>query len=51
LAKKLADRVVFLHQGRVAYFGPWAEFEATRDPFQRNFLLQDALVPALDQSV
>lgn len=48
LAKKLADRVVFLHEGRVAYFGPWAGFEASTDPFLRNFLLQDELIPELD---
>jgi len=48
LAKKLADRVVFLHEGRVAFFGPWAEFESTSDPFLRNFRLQDELIPALD---
>ncbi len=50
LAKKLADHVVFLHEGRVAYFGPWNQFENTSDPFLRNFLLQDALVPALDHT-
>ena len=48
LAKKLADRVVFLQEGRVAFFGPWTEFESSSKPFLRNFLLQDALVPALD---
>ena len=51
LAKKLADSVVFLHEGRVAFFGPWSDFENSPDPFLRNFLLQDALVPALDQTV
>jgi phospholipid/cholesterol/gamma-HCH transport system ATP-binding protein len=51
LARKLADRVVFLQDGKVAYFGPWAQFENTAQPFLRNFLLQDALVPALDQTV
>jgi phospholipid/cholesterol/gamma-HCH transport system ATP-binding protein len=51
LAKKLADSVVFLHEGRVAFFGPWRDFENSPDPFLRNFLLQDALVPALDQTV
>ncbi len=51
LAKKLADRVVFLQDGRVAFFGPWAEFESSSAPFLRNFLLQDALVPALDHTV
>lgn len=48
LGKKLADRVVFLHEGRVAFFGTWAEFEATPDPFLRHFRLQDELIPALD---
>jgi len=48
LAKKLADRLVFLYEGKVAFFGPWAEFEATGDPFLRNFRLQDKLIPALD---
>ncbi len=51
LAKKLADHVVFLHEGRVAFFGPWAQFEGTADPFLQNFLMQDALVPALDHTV
>ena len=48
LAKKLADHVVFLHEGRVAFFGLWAEFESTADPFLRNFRLQDERIPALD---
>jgi len=48
LAKKLADRVVFLHEGRVAFFGPWAEFESDSEPFIKNFRLQDELIPALD---
>lgn len=48
LARKLADRLVFLQEGRVAFFGPWKEFEATQDPFLRNFRLQDELIPALD---
>jgi len=48
LAKKLADRIVFLHEGRVAYFGPWAGFVAAPEPFLRNFLRQDDLIPALD---
>ena len=51
LARKLADRVVFLQEGRVAFFGPWAEFESAAQPFLRNFLLQDTLVPALDHTV
>ncbi|HVA94965.1 MAG TPA: ATP-binding cassette domain-containing protein [Candidatus Dormibacteraeota bacterium] len=48
LAKKLADRVVFLHESRVAYFGPWAGFEAAPEPFLRNFRRQDELIPELD---
>lgn len=48
LAKKLADRVVFLHEGRVAYFGAWAGFESAPEPFLRNFRKQDELIPALD---
>ena len=48
LAKKLADRLIFLHEGRVTFFGSWAEFEASADPFLRNFRLQDELIPALD---
>lgn len=48
LAKKLADRIVFLHEGRVAYFGPWAGFVAAPEPFVRNFIRQDELIPELD---
>jgi phospholipid/cholesterol/gamma-HCH transport system ATP-binding protein len=48
LAKKLADRLVFLHEGRVAYLGSWVEFESSSDPFLRNFRMQDKLIPAMD---
>lgn len=48
LAKKLADTVVFLQEGRVTYFGPWAGFENSSDSFLKNFRLQDELIPALD---
>ena len=48
LAKKLADVVVFLQDGRVTFFGPWADFENSTDPFLRNFRMQDELIPALD---
>jgi phospholipid/cholesterol/gamma-HCH transport system ATP-binding protein len=48
LAKKLADRIVFLHEGRVAYFGPWAGFVAAPEPYLRNFIRQDELTPELD---
>jgi phospholipid/cholesterol/gamma-HCH transport system ATP-binding protein len=48
LAKKLADRVIFLNECRVAFFGTWKELEASHDPFLHNFLQQDELIPALD---
>jgi phospholipid/cholesterol/gamma-HCH transport system ATP-binding protein len=48
LAKRLADVVVFLQEGRVTLFGPWDEFENSDDPFIKNFRIQDELIPALD---
>ena len=48
LAKRLADSVVFLQEGRVTFFGSWADFENSSDPFLQNFLKQDELIPALD---
>src|SRR6202171_4430722 len=48
LAKKLADSVVFLQDGKVSFFGPWADFESSKDPFLHNFRMQDELIPALD---
>lgn len=51
LAKKLADTIIFLQDGRVSFFGPWKDFEATSDPFLRNFRKQDELIPALDVTV
>ena len=50
LGKKLADRVIFLQEGRVSFFGKWDDFEKSSDPFLHNFLAQDALIPALDAS-
>ncbi len=43
-AKKLADRVVFLHEGRAHFFGTMQEMEASEDPVLREFLALDALV-------
>jgi phospholipid/cholesterol/gamma-HCH transport system ATP-binding protein len=43
-AKKLADRVVFLDQGRARFFGTMQEMEASSDPVLREFLTLDALV-------
>lgn len=51
LAQKLADRVIFLREGKVGFFGTWAEFEASREPFLRNFRAQDELIPALDAKI
>jgi phospholipid/cholesterol/gamma-HCH transport system ATP-binding protein len=48
LAKKLADRVIFLQEGRVGFFGTWQELESSKEHFLRNFLAQDELIPALD---
>ena len=48
LAKKLADSVVFLQDGKVSFFGTWKKFESSKDPFLQNFLAQDELIPALD---
>ncbi len=48
LAKRLADRIVFLQEGKVTFFGSWSDFEKTDDPFLRNFRLQDELIPSLD---
>jgi ABC-type transporter Mla maintaining outer membrane lipid asymmetry ATPase subunit MlaF len=48
LAKKLADSVVFLQDGKVSFFGTWKKFESSKDPFLHNFLAQDELIPAMD---
>ncbi len=48
LARRLADRVVFLHEGRVGFFGKWSEFESAPDSFLRNFLSLDELVPVVE---
>jgi phospholipid/cholesterol/gamma-HCH transport system ATP-binding protein len=48
LAKKLADSVVFLQDGKVSFFGTWKKFEGSKDPFLQNFLAQDELIPAMD---
>jgi phospholipid/cholesterol/gamma-HCH transport system ATP-binding protein len=48
LAKRLADTVVFLQDGHVAFFGSWLDFENSSNKFLHNFLQQDELIPALD---
>ena len=37
LGKKIADTLVFLEEGRVAYFGPWAGFEASQGSLPAQF--------------
>ncbi|MGA7918879.1 MAG: ATP-binding cassette domain-containing protein [Candidatus Acidiferrales bacterium] len=48
LAKRLADRIIFLQEGRLGFFGTWQELENSAEPFLRNFLAQDELIPELD---
>jgi phospholipid/cholesterol/gamma-HCH transport system ATP-binding protein len=48
LAKKLADKVVFLQDGAATVFDSWAAFENSQDPFFHNFRMQDELIPELD---
>jgi phospholipid/cholesterol/gamma-HCH transport system ATP-binding protein len=43
-ARKLADRVVFLHQGEARFFGTVDELDRTDDPILKEFLSLDALV-------
>lgn len=43
LARKLADRLVMLHDGGVRFFGTVAEMEASSDPVLREFFHQDEL--------
>src|ERR1035441_10347719 len=44
LARKLADSVVFLHQGEVRFFGTVEEMDRSDDPDLQEFLSLDALV-------
>lgn len=43
LAKKLADRVVFLHEGRAIFFGPYKDMEKSNEPIVHEFLELDEL--------
>jgi phospholipid/cholesterol/gamma-HCH transport system ATP-binding protein len=43
-AKKLADRVVFLHEGEARFFGTMEEMEQSDDDVLREFLQLDELV-------
>lgn len=48
LARRLADNIVFLQEGKATGFSSWADFENSPDPFLHNFRAQDELIPALD---
>jgi phospholipid/cholesterol/gamma-HCH transport system ATP-binding protein len=49
-AKKLADRVVFLHEGKAIFFGTMEEMEASQHPIIREFLDLDELrIPGKDE--
>src|SRR5579872_4982263 len=43
LAKKLAERVVFLYEGRAIFFGTYAEMEKSTEPIVQEFLELDEL--------
>ncbi len=47
LAEKLADRVVFLHEAKVAFFGTVEEMQRSQEPIVRQFLQLDELDPAV----
>ena len=43
LAKKVASRVVFLHEARVIFFGTYPEMERSQEPIVQEFLELDEL--------
>src|SRR2546421_2955868 len=43
LAKKLGDRIVFLHEGRAIFFGIYVEMEKSTEPIIQEFLELDEL--------
>lgn len=43
LAKKLADRVVFLHEAKVLFFGTYPDMEKSEEPIVQEFLKLDEL--------
>lgn len=48
LARRLADNIVFLQEGKATVFDSWNDFENSPDPFLHNFRMQDQLIPSLD---
>ena len=47
-AERLADTVLFLHQGRATFFGPLSGFMASSDPNIQQFLTLDAYTVPTD---
>lgn len=45
LMNRVADRVVFLHQGHVIYFGPVKDLDKSEDPHIQEFLALDRVEP------
>jgi len=43
LARKLADRIIFLYEGRVVFYGPTDEMASSPEPIVREFLELDEL--------
>ncbi len=43
LARQLADRIVFLHEGKAIFFGTYAEMEKSTEPIIQEFLSLDEL--------
>ena len=43
LAQKLAERIVFLHEAKVMFFGTYAEMEKCEEPIVQEFLTLDEL--------
>jgi phospholipid/cholesterol/gamma-HCH transport system ATP-binding protein len=43
-ARRLADRIVFLHQGKARFFGSVEEMDRSEDPVLKEFLTMDELV-------
>jgi phospholipid/cholesterol/gamma-HCH transport system ATP-binding protein len=43
LAKKLADRILFLHEGKALFFGTYPEMEKCDEPIVQEFLALDEL--------
>jgi phospholipid/cholesterol/gamma-HCH transport system ATP-binding protein len=43
LAEKLANRIVFLHEAKVLFFGAYPEMEKCEEPIVQEFLELDKL--------